>query len=137
MSLFSLLKLYVISPLPIRNAKQMQATLGLQQCTAPCCPLCGPEQLPLASLAYQAARFALGLLVASLYFMKIAPFSDQLHNPTIVSMTAEWKLGERSLEKEFLTLLYYFDTLLTVHLSITLVNDQLEAQFFYFIIRLL
>ena len=31
----------------------------------------------------------------------------------------------------------YFDVLLTVHLSITLVNDQLDAQFFYFIIRLL
>ena len=30
-----------------------------------------------------------------------------------------------------------FDALLTVHLSITLVNDQLDAQFFYFIIRLL
>jgi len=30
-----------------------------------------------------------------------------------------------------------FDVLLTVHLSITLVNDQLDAQFFYFIIRLL
>ena len=27
--------------------------------------------------------------------------------------------------------------LLTVHLSITLVNDQLDAQFFYFLIRLL
>ena len=31
----------------------------------------------------------------------------------------------------------FFDVLLTVHLSITLVNDQLDAQFFYFIIRLL
>jgi hypothetical protein len=31
----------------------------------------------------------------------------------------------------------YFDVLLTVHLSITLVNDQLDGQFFYFIIRLL
>ena len=30
-----------------------------------------------------------------------------------------------------------FDVLLTVHHSITLVNDQLEAQFLYFIIRLL
>jgi len=30
-----------------------------------------------------------------------------------------------------------FDVLPTVHLSITLVNDQLDAQFFYFIIRLL
>ena len=30
-----------------------------------------------------------------------------------------------------------FDILLTVHLSITLVNDQLDAQFFYFIINLL
>ena len=30
-----------------------------------------------------------------------------------------------------------FDVLLTVHLSVTLVNDQLEVQFFYFIIRLL
>ena len=30
-----------------------------------------------------------------------------------------------------------FDVLLTVHLSITLVNDQLDAQFLYFIIRLL
>ena len=30
-----------------------------------------------------------------------------------------------------------FNVLLTVHLSITLVNDQLDAQFFYFIIRLL
>ena len=30
-----------------------------------------------------------------------------------------------------------FDVLLTVHLSITLVNDQLDAQFFYFITRLL
>ena len=30
-----------------------------------------------------------------------------------------------------------FNVLLTVHLSITLVNDQLEAQFFYFIICLL
>ena len=30
-----------------------------------------------------------------------------------------------------------FDILLTVYLSITLVNDQLDAQFFYFIIRLL
>ena len=29
------------------------------------------------------------------------------------------------------------DVLLTVHLSITLVNDQLDAQFFYFIIYLL
>ena len=30
-----------------------------------------------------------------------------------------------------------FDVLLTVHLSITLVNDQIDAKFFYFIIRLL
>ena len=30
-----------------------------------------------------------------------------------------------------------FDVLLTVHLSVTLVNDQLDAQFFYFIINLL
>ena len=30
-----------------------------------------------------------------------------------------------------------FDVLLTVHLSITLVNDQLDAQLLYFIIRLL
>ena len=30
-----------------------------------------------------------------------------------------------------------FDVLLIVHLSITLVNDQLDAQLFYFIIRLL
>ena len=29
------------------------------------------------------------------------------------------------------------DVLLTVHLSINLVNDQLDAHFFYFIIRLL
>jgi len=29
------------------------------------------------------------------------------------------------------------DVLLTEHLRITLVNDQLDAQFFYFIIRLL
>jgi len=36
----------------------------------------------------------------------------------------------------FVTLLN-FDVLLTVHVSITLVNDQLDAQFFYFIIRLL
>ena len=35
------------------------------------------------------------------------------------------------------TLMTNFDVLLTVHLSITLVNDQLDAQFFYFIIRLL
>ena len=32
-------------------------------------------------------------------------------------------------------LVFYF--LLTVHLSITLVNDQLDTQCFYFIIRLL
>ena len=31
----------------------------------------------------------------------------------------------------------YFDVLLTVHLSIILVNDKLDAQFFYYIIRLL
>jgi len=31
----------------------------------------------------------------------------------------------------------FFYVLLTVHLSITLVNDQLDAQFLYFIIRLL
>ena len=30
-----------------------------------------------------------------------------------------------------------FDALLTVHLSITFVNDQLDAQFFYYLIRLL
>jgi len=30
-----------------------------------------------------------------------------------------------------------FDVLLTVHLSTILVNDQLDAQFFYFIMRLL
>ena len=30
-----------------------------------------------------------------------------------------------------------FDVLLTVHPRINLVNDQLDAQFFYFIIRLL
>ena len=30
-----------------------------------------------------------------------------------------------------------FDILLTLHLSITLANDQLDAQFLYFIIRLL
>jgi hypothetical protein len=30
-----------------------------------------------------------------------------------------------------------YDDLLTVHLSINLVNDQLDTQFFYFIIRLL
>ena len=34
------------------------------------------------------------------------------------------------------TLFYiFFYVLLTVHLSLTLVNDQLDAQFFYFIIR--
>jgi len=31
----------------------------------------------------------------------------------------------------------YFDVLLTLHLSITLVNDQLDARLFYFVIRLL
>jgi hypothetical protein len=31
----------------------------------------------------------------------------------------------------------YFDVLLTVHLSINFANDQLDAQFLYFIIRLL
>ena len=31
----------------------------------------------------------------------------------------------------------FFYVLLTVHLSINLVNDQLDAQLFYFIIRLL
>ena len=31
----------------------------------------------------------------------------------------------------------FFDVLLTVHLSINLVNDQLDTQFFYFIIRFL
>jgi len=30
-----------------------------------------------------------------------------------------------------------FNVSLTVHLSITLLNDQLDAQFFYFITRLL
>jgi len=30
-----------------------------------------------------------------------------------------------------------FDILLVMHVSINLVNDQLDAQFFYFIIRLL
>ena len=30
-----------------------------------------------------------------------------------------------------------FDVLLTVQLSTTLANDQLDAQFFYFILRLL
>ena len=30
-----------------------------------------------------------------------------------------------------------FNVLLTVHISIHLVNDQIDAQFFYFIIRLL
>ena len=30
-----------------------------------------------------------------------------------------------------------FDVLLTVHFTITLANDQLDAQFFYFIILLL
>ena len=30
-----------------------------------------------------------------------------------------------------------FNIVLTAHLSINLVNDQLDAQFFYFIIRLL
>ena len=34
-------------------------------------------------------------------------------------------------------LIYFSDVLLTVHLSITLVNDQLDAQIFYIIIRLL
>jgi len=29
----------------------------------------------------------------------------------------------------------FFDVLLTVHLSITLANDQLDAQFLYFIIH--
>ena len=33
--------------------------------------------------------------------------------------------------------LLFFYVLLTVHLSITLVNDQLDAHFFYFLIRLL
>ena len=33
--------------------------------------------------------------------------------------------------------LRFFYVLLTVHLSINLVNDQLDAQFFYFKIRLL
>ena len=32
---------------------------------------------------------------------------------------------------------WFFYVLLTAHLSVTLVNDQLDAQFFYFIIRLL
>ena len=41
--------------------------------------------------------------------------------------------------KYFLTVkcLWNFEVLLTVHLGITLVNDQLDAQFFYFKIRLL
>ena len=34
-------------------------------------------------------------------------------------------------------LMLIFDVLLTVRLSITLVNDQLDPQFFYFVIRLL
>ena len=33
--------------------------------------------------------------------------------------------------------LFYYYVLLTVRLSISLVNDQLDAQFFYFIIHLL
>jgi len=31
----------------------------------------------------------------------------------------------------------FFDVLLTVHLSVTSANDQLDAQFLYFIVRLL
>jgi len=34
-------------------------------------------------------------------------------------------------------LLLFFNILLTVHLSMTLVNNQLDAQLLYFIIRLL
>jgi len=41
-------------------------------------------------------------------------------------------ISQKSVEK-----IQIFDVLLTVHLSITLVNDQLDAQFFYFIICLL
>jgi len=35
------------------------------------------------------------------------------------------------------TLCMNFNDLLTVHLGVTLVNDQLDTQLFYFIIRLL
>jgi hypothetical protein len=35
------------------------------------------------------------------------------------------------------SLAFFFDVLLTVHLSITLANDRLDAQLLYFIIRLL
>jgi len=35
------------------------------------------------------------------------------------------------------TVMHFFNVMPTAHLSITVVNDQLHAQFFYFIIRLL
>ena len=53
-----------------------------------------------------------------------------------------WQTGARSfhnLEADLTMnlLLANFNVLLTVHLSITLVNDQLDSQLFYFIVRLL
>ena len=40
-------------------------------------------------------------------------------------------------KKAGVTGIYCFNVLLTVRLGINLVNDQLDTQFFYFIIRLL
>ena len=59
------------------------------------------------------------------------------YNSTLASSTAEVAYNLIRTTNVNLELRYFFYVLLTVHLSITLVNDQLDAQFLYFIIRLL
>ena len=62
------------------------------------------------------------------------PYTTLFHwllQPKWSVFTVRYELG---LQTRYIT---FFNVLLTVHLSITLVNDQLDAQLFYFIIHLL
>ena len=58
-------------------------------------------------------------------------FTFLLNN--ICQIVADHDCSKQNEEKQKID----FDVLLTAHLSITLVNEQLDAQSFYFIIRLL
>ena len=60
----------------------------------------------------------------------------KIYRETLTLVKIGQQYRELCIKNKYLIIIF-FDVLLTVHLCITLVNDQLDAQFFYFIIRLL
>ena len=80
------------------------------------------------------------ILIQSIYFPRNA-LRNTTHLPGIITTTCFGtqvsSSGSYNNKGVPANMLIYFDVLLTVHLSITLVNDRLDPQFFYFTIRLL